>query len=86
MPIMSMPSSADKGMLAEYANMQFECVVLSKGQVLSDKAHCVKQVYQLMTIAVDCIQQIQIPSSRGGSSSNVPYVAADDDGPGVSKL
>jgi len=60
--------------------------VLSKGQVLSDKAHHLKQVYQLMTVAVDSIQQIQIPSSRGGSSSNVPYVAADDDGPGVSKL
>ncbi len=44
------------------------------------------QVYQLMTSAVDSVQQIHIPSSRGGSSSNVPYAAAEDDGPGVSKL
>ncbi len=60
--------------------------MICMGKVLSDRAHHVEHVYQLMTSAVDCVQHIHIPSSRGGSSSNVPYVAADDDGPGVSKL
>ena len=66
--------------------MQMRCAKYGAGQVMSDKPHHVKQVYQLGTSAVDSVQQICIPSSRGGSSSKVPYAAAEDDGPGMSKL